>query len=199
MKLNLTVLTPGKWQSKVIPITLSQFVIGRDPGCHLRPASPAISKRHCALLVRGGQVFLHDFNSTNGTFLNDRQVKGEIEVQNGDRLKAGPLEFAVQLETTPAINRPTPLPAKLAVAGGAEDEAAALLLLAAEGEPRPALGGLDDSTNVPLGGTVLIEPPPGPPAAAPAQAAAAPAAKPTVGDTSSAAKAVLEKYLRRNR
>jgi hypothetical protein len=76
MKLSLLVTSHSKGAGKVIPITFSQFLIGRDPQCQLRPASPVISKRHCALLVRGGKVFLRDFDSTNGTFINDQQVKG---------------------------------------------------------------------------------------------------------------------------
>src|SRR5437660_1780640 len=98
MKLNLVVLTPGKWEGKVIPIALSQFVIGRDPQCHLRPASAVISKRHCALLVRGDQVFVRDFDSMNGTFVNTEQVKGERELYPDDQLNVGPLLFRVQLE-----------------------------------------------------------------------------------------------------
>ena len=47
MKLSLLVLTPGKMEGKSIPITIPQFVIGRDPQCNLRPASALISKRHC--------------------------------------------------------------------------------------------------------------------------------------------------------
>ncbi len=69
MKLRLVVVG-GVHDGKAIPITVPQFVIGRDPQCQLRPASPAISKRHCAVLVRGTQVFVRDFGSTNGTFVN---------------------------------------------------------------------------------------------------------------------------------
>src|ERR671934_1307214 len=101
MKLNLVVLTAGKSEGKVIPIPVPEFVIGRDANCHLRPASPLVSKRHCAVLIRGGKAFVRDFNSTNGTFVNDEQVKGERELLNGDRLTVGPLYFAVRLETTP--------------------------------------------------------------------------------------------------
>src|SRR5262245_30014868 len=113
MKLSLVVLTPGKTEGKVIPIALSQFVIGRDPQCHLRPASAVISKRHCALLVKDGKVFVRDFESTNGTFVNDQPVKGEAELKHDDRLKVGPLVFVVRVEAaTPApVNRPTPPPA----------------------------------------------------------------------------------------
>jgi len=113
MKLSLVVLTPGKSEGKLIPITLAQFVIGRDPQCHLRPASAAISKRHCAFLVREGKVFVRDFGSTNGTSVNDAPVKGEVEVKNDDKVKVGPLLFGVKIEVSaPApVNRPTPAPA----------------------------------------------------------------------------------------
>ena len=67
MKVSLVVMNPGKTQGHAIPITLSQFIIGRDPQCNLRPASPDISKRHCAILIKNGKVTLRDFDSTNGT------------------------------------------------------------------------------------------------------------------------------------
>jgi pSer/pThr/pTyr-binding forkhead associated (FHA) protein len=110
MKLNLEVLTEGKQKGKLLPIPLPQFVIGRDPQCHLRPASPSISKRHCAILQRDGRAFVRDFDSTNGTFVNERQIKGEIELQNGDQLRIGPIMFTVHLEAGAPVNRPTPTP-----------------------------------------------------------------------------------------
>src|SRR5262245_8649897 len=110
MKVNLVVST-GNAAGKVIPITLSQFVIGRDPQCQLRPSSAVISKRHCAVLIREGKVFLRDFDSTNGSFVNDEQVKGEVELRHDDRLKVGPLEFTVQIAaTTTTAGKPTPPP-----------------------------------------------------------------------------------------
>ena len=142
MKLNLVVLTAGKSEGKVIPVTLAQFVIGRDPDCQLRPASALISKRHCAVLVRNGKVFVRDFDSTNGTFVNDVPVKGERELSHQDKLKAGPLLFEVRIEATPAANKPTPVPANKvpaakapaakapAEAGGGDDESVAAMLLA---------------------------------------------------------------------
>src|SRR5262244_2039484 len=106
MKLSLLVLTAGKQEGKTIEIKLPQFLVGRDPQCHLRPASPAISKRHCALIQRDGKVFLHDFDSTNGTFLNDQPIKGEVEVHHDDRLRVGTLLFIVQIEASPPVNKP---------------------------------------------------------------------------------------------
>jgi predicted component of type VI protein secretion system len=111
MKLSLVVQTPGnKMDGKVLEIKLAQFLVGRDPQCHLRPASALISKRHCALLQRDGKAYVRDFESTNGTFVNDQPVKGEVELHHNDRLKIGPLLFGVVLEAGTAVNRPTPPP-----------------------------------------------------------------------------------------
>jgi pSer/pThr/pTyr-binding forkhead associated (FHA) protein len=209
MKLSLVVQTAGKWEGKVIPITLSQFLIGRDPQCHLRPASPVISKRHCALLVRDDKVFLKDFDSTNGTFLNDRQVKGEVELRNGDELKVGAITFTVKLEAATPVDKPTPAPptktpapptkapappAKTSVKTGNDDDEVAAMLL-----------GLDDSgsNEVPQGSTVFDLPAPGTPEGQPpaegdkANKDKAPPKPP--GNTSTAAAAILQKYMKRPR
>jgi pSer/pThr/pTyr-binding forkhead associated (FHA) protein len=110
MKFSLRVLTQGKQEGKLLEIKLPQFLIGRDPQCHLRPASALISKRHCVLIQRDGKAFIRDFDSTNGTFVNDEPVKGERELHNEDSLKVGPIEFKVELEQTVASSSKTPAP-----------------------------------------------------------------------------------------
>jgi len=110
MKLSLLVLTQGKQEGKSIEIKLPQFLIGRDPQCHLRPASPMISKRHCAIIQKEGKAFIRDFGSTNGTFVNEEPVKGERELHNDDALKIGPIMFTVRLEKTVEVAK-TPAPA----------------------------------------------------------------------------------------
>src|SRR4051794_39351079 len=111
MKLGLLVMTPGKQEGKLLEIKQPQFIIGRDPGCQLRPASPMISKRHCALIVRGEKVYIRDFGSTNGTYLNDERVEGERELKNDDQLKVGPIHFVVRMTAEPAARAGTPVPA----------------------------------------------------------------------------------------
>jgi pSer/pThr/pTyr-binding forkhead associated (FHA) protein len=133
MKLSLVVLTPGPNQGKTLEIKLAQFVVGRDPQCHLRPASPMISKRHCALLQREGKAFVRDFDSTNGTFVNNVQIKGEVELHDGDQLKLGPLLFKVVVESSTPVNRPTPPPpTKTAAQTGHPGKAAAAAPAAAK-------------------------------------------------------------------
>jgi len=114
MKLSLVVLAAGTQEGKTLEIKVPQFLIGRDPQCHLRPSSPMISKRHCALIVKDGKVYLKDFGSTNGSFVNEQPVKNAVQLKNGDKLKIGPLHFEVRLEVGSATDQPTPAPAAAA-------------------------------------------------------------------------------------
>jgi len=137
MKLSLVVVSEGKASGQSIPVKLSQFIIGRDPQCHLRPASSVISKRHCALITKDGKVYVRDFDSTNGTFVNEQQIKGQRELKNGDVLKLGPVVLRVQMEGAAAVDKPTPRPAARPGAGG-EDDMAAMMLMDDEGAAVPA-------------------------------------------------------------
>lgn len=152
MKLSLVVLTPGANQGKVLEIKLTQFVVGRDPQCHLRPASPMISKRHCALLQREEKAFVRDFDSTNGTFVNNDPVKGEVELHNGDQLKIGPLMFTVMLESGTPVNRPTPPPPTKSATQTARPVKAATPPPATAGKPAAVASGAE--TPLPAGAPV---------------------------------------------
>jgi pSer/pThr/pTyr-binding forkhead associated (FHA) protein len=164
MKLSLMVLNAGKASGQTIPIPSAQFVIGRDPKCNLRPASAMISKQHCALIVKDGRVYVKDFDSTNGTFVNEQPVKGSVVLKNDDLLKVGPLTFKVVIEGQPATSKPTPAPKPKLVVEAEEDPAAALLLeLDDEGTGEALVSTTDDPDSVPGGSTVheiLAVPPP---------------------------------------
>jgi len=170
MKLSLIVQTEGKAEGQVIPVTLAQFIIGRDPQCNLRPASALISKRHCALLVRNGEVFLRDFDSTNGTFLNETPVKGEVKVSHQDALRVGPLLFKVAIQATANATPAPPAKASPVAADAKEkaevakqtkagsdathdDDIAALLLLLPGDDPEGE--STSSESGIPSGSTVM--------------------------------------------
>ena len=67
LKVQLVVTAAGPNQGRAIPLTSAKFMIGRDPDCQLRPASQAVSKKHCAIEVRDGKVYVADIGSTNGS------------------------------------------------------------------------------------------------------------------------------------
>jgi pSer/pThr/pTyr-binding forkhead associated (FHA) protein len=203
MKLRLVVLNPGRMEGRSIPITLTQFLIGRDPECQLRPTSPLISKRHCALLIKGDKVFVRDFESTNGTLVNDHPVKSECELRDQDRLKVGPLEFRLVMEEAAVASRPTPIPGSGAAEPAPVDEAAAAMLLSLPDDTDTAPSAASvDSEGVPTGTTIMEVPTAQTATPLPDTGKAVDkeaAAKQAAGNTSSAAKAILEKYLRRPR
>jgi pSer/pThr/pTyr-binding forkhead associated (FHA) protein len=154
MKVSLVVVNTGKASGQTIPIRVPQFVIGRDPQCNLRPSSAMISKRHCAVIVKDDEVRLNDFDSTNGTFLNDERVTGEVPLKNDDVLKVGPLTFRVVIEMPVPPSKPTPPPpAKPAAKSSEEDDVAAMLLSLESGAVAPP-GNVSES-DVPGGSTVM--------------------------------------------
>jgi pSer/pThr/pTyr-binding forkhead associated (FHA) protein len=146
MKVSLVVAT-GAHEGKIIPVTGPQFLIGRDTQCHLRPASQAISKHHCGLLVRDGRIYIKDFGSTNGTLVNDVLIRAtEVMVVDGASLKLGPLDFIVRIEVPTPQPDGTPLPsntpettaALAAVKAATETVAGSKTILARDATPNPA-------------------------------------------------------------
>ena len=97
MHVTLTVVS-GVHKGRQIPVTASEFLIGRGTHCHLRPVREDVSREHCAIVCRDGSVFLRDLESRNGTILNRRKlVEGEVPVADGDEFEVGPLRFLVAI------------------------------------------------------------------------------------------------------
>ena len=210
MKLSL-IVTQGSNKGKGIPVGKSEFCIGRDPKCHLRPASQAVSKRHCLLHIRNGQIFVEDLKSTNGTFVNDDPVQGEREIKDGDLLKVGPLEFVVKTDSPQAqAEKPTQVEKETRVPAGAvtkpsskgepvDDEAIASMLLGLSDDDNDDGNGEQDDY---AGGSTVMQVLK-PEELEQLQTASEkipyrPTAKPAAsGTTSNAAKAILEKYRKR--
>jgi pSer/pThr/pTyr-binding forkhead associated (FHA) protein len=92
------IVTSGTHVGKELAITKNRYVIGRGQNCQLRPQSDMVSREHCEILVEGGKVTIKDLGSRNGTIVNDEVIEGPRELQQGDQLKVGPLEFVVHID-----------------------------------------------------------------------------------------------------
>ena len=72
-------------------------IVGRDAGVGIRLEQDEFaSARHARIDVRPDGVYVEDLGSTNGTFVNDSQVKGARRLRTDDVLKVGATELRLQ-------------------------------------------------------------------------------------------------------
>ena len=69
-----------------------RLVLGRSSGCQLVFSDDTVSRRHAELRMVDGRWILRDLGSSNGTWVNGRQVM-EAEVAPGDDVQLGSCAF----------------------------------------------------------------------------------------------------------
>ena len=67
--------------------------IGRGSENNVVLDGDSVSRRHAHVEQRGDAWWVVDDGSTNGTFVNDEQIRRELRLSNGDRVKVGPTIF----------------------------------------------------------------------------------------------------------
>jgi pSer/pThr/pTyr-binding forkhead associated (FHA) protein len=90
-------------------LTADRITVGRAEDNTFAIPEASVSSHHCELLKRGGDYIVKDLNSTNGTYINDEQVK-EANLKPGQVLRLGTVELRVE-DTSAAA--PTQKPASL--------------------------------------------------------------------------------------
>lgn len=98
MDVKLEILV-GSSSGQKVPIAGPTFLIGRADECQLRPKSAHISRRHCEIAQQDSRAVIRDLNSRTGTWINGVRIPVDraVELKSGDKIKIGPLEFAVHL------------------------------------------------------------------------------------------------------
>lgn len=83
------VVVSGRTAGKVYPLLGPELVIGRGPLAHVRVDEKAVSSRHARIARTGGGHSLIDLGSTNGTFLNAKQLAPNqpTELMPGDSIQ----------------------------------------------------------------------------------------------------------------
>lgn len=69
--------------------------IGRAQGNHHVIPHASVSSRHCEVIVNDGSILVRDLGSTNGTFVDDKQI-AQTALANGQRLRLGNVEYLVE-------------------------------------------------------------------------------------------------------
>lgn len=77
---------------------ITEFInIGREESVDIQIQDPFVSTRHCRIEKRGGQFWVRDLRSRNGTYINGTRVNEGL-LQDGDRIRVGDMELIFSSE-----------------------------------------------------------------------------------------------------
>jgi two-component system cell cycle response regulator len=71
------------------PLGDRPLLIGRGEDCDLRIQDNSVSRRHAKVEPGADGYSVHDLQSTNGTFVNDRSAEGASLLRDGDYVRVG--------------------------------------------------------------------------------------------------------------
>jgi pSer/pThr/pTyr-binding forkhead associated (FHA) protein len=91
----LVILSEG-FTGKACELTVDKTTIGRVDDNTFPIPEGSVSSHHCEVLLRGGDIVIHDLHSTNGTFVNGHQVTGEAVLKPGQILRLGQVEIRLE-------------------------------------------------------------------------------------------------------
>jgi two-component system, cell cycle response regulator len=66
-----------------------ELTIGRDGKNGIVVDLDTVSRRHAKIVIREGRSYVVDLKSTNGTYLNNKEVLEELPLRSGDYVKVG--------------------------------------------------------------------------------------------------------------
>jgi pSer/pThr/pTyr-binding forkhead associated (FHA) protein len=82
---------------KDVQLTKDKTTLGRRPYNDIVIDNLAVSGEHAVLQMVGGDVFIEDLNSTNGTYINGKAIKKQLLV-NSDIVEIGKYKIKFLLE-----------------------------------------------------------------------------------------------------
>ena len=86
-----------KEKKKIKHFTVPEINIGRDPHSDIYLENDTVSAHHAQLIYHHGQWWLEDLNSTNGTTLNNEDVKTPTIVISNDEIYCGKVPLKIHL------------------------------------------------------------------------------------------------------
>jgi hypothetical protein len=78
----------GSLEGQEIDLSPDPQTVGRGASCNIRIGDAGVSSKHAKIWCEAGVFFLMDLGSTNGTFVNDRDVDRE-QLSDGDTITFG--------------------------------------------------------------------------------------------------------------
>lgn len=89
----------GVDHGKRFKLTRQCTIFGRSPEADIVLSDPKISRIHCSLTVQPDGIFLEDYNSTNGTFVNDNRIE-KCRLDAMSRIWIGNTQMKVDFKKT---------------------------------------------------------------------------------------------------
>jgi DNA-binding winged helix-turn-helix (wHTH) protein len=77
------------WETRQIRIDAGENVLGRAADADVWIDAPGISRHHACIRVAGGEAFIEDLGSKNGTFLRGQAVTAPCRLDDGDQIRLG--------------------------------------------------------------------------------------------------------------
>lgn len=87
-----------RWEIREAPLT-----VGRGQQCNVILQGPTISRLHCTIRRAGPNFVLTD-QSSNGVYINEERVNGQVRLSEGDQIKIGTSVF---IWSSPWLSRET--------------------------------------------------------------------------------------------
>src|SRR4051812_24445674 len=95
----LVVLNPGRGEQAHM-LNATRITIGRAEGNSIQIVHATVSGRHCEAMLRGNELFVHDLDSTNGTFINGLKIHEGV-LRLGQVLRLGDVDLRLQVSVPP--------------------------------------------------------------------------------------------------
>ncbi len=83
------IVVSGPNEGDYYPLRTRTIVIGRDEGCPVQIVEGMASRRHLQIRNESGKYIANDMKSTNGTFINGRELKTEVDLVDEDEITIG--------------------------------------------------------------------------------------------------------------
>src|ERR1700758_1860353 len=85
------------------------LLIGRQEDSAIYLDSLAVSRQHARIVCQGGEYFVEDVGSSNGTYVNGHRITAPTPLSEGDALQIGPYILHLRADP-PAPPSCPPLP-----------------------------------------------------------------------------------------
>ncbi len=102
MSVEIVVKKDGKIVQRFL-VGGSPVIVGRSPDCDVQLQDSSISRHHCSVVERGDKVYVEDLDSSNGTEVVGKILKGEGVLTDSWRI--GDFVFEMVREVTVKENR----------------------------------------------------------------------------------------------